>query len=206
MRGHLLLGALFHDLGKPPTRSVGEDGRIHFYGHAEAGAELAERRLLALRFSADEVAWVTRVVRHHMRPLQLKGPAPLSRRAIHRFHRAAGEVAPELCLLSIGDNLAKGGVRTREEWPLFLPRVLELLDAWFNRHQELVAPPRLLDGDDVVALAGRPAGAWVGKALRDLVEAQAVGRVADRDTAQRFVRRWARMHPPQPPPLPEGAE
>ena len=208
VRGHLLLGALFHDLGKPPTRSVGEDGRIHFYGHAEAGVRLAERRLLALRFSADEVAWVTRVVRHHMRPLQLKGAEPLSRRAIHRFHRAAGEVAPELCLLSIGDNLAKGGVRTRAEWPLFLPRVLELLDAYFHRHEELVAPPRLLDGDDVVALARRPAGAWVGKALRDLTEAQAVGRVADRATAERFVRRWTRMHPPQPPEgasLPEGA-
>ena len=202
VRGHLLLAALFHDLGKPRTRSVGEDGRIHFYGHAEAGARLAEERLLALRFALEEVAWVTRLVRHHMRPLQLKGPEPLSRRAIHRYHRAAGEVAPELCLLSIGDNLAKGGARTRSEWPLFLPRVIELLDAYFHRHDELVAPPRLLSGDEVVALAGRPPGAWVGQALRDLTEAQAVGRVADREAAERWVRRWTRTHPSEAGPGP----
>jgi putative nucleotidyltransferase with HDIG domain len=193
-RGHLLLAALFHDLGKPPTRSVGHDGRIHFYGHARVGAQLAEARLAALRFAADEVQWVARVVRHHMRPLQLKGGAPLSRRAIHRYHRAAGNVAPEVCLHSIGDNLAKGGIRTGSEWPLFLPRVVELLDAFFNRHDELVAPPRLLSGDEVMALGGRPAGPWVGEALRDLTEAQAVGRVDTRERAERFVRRWARAH------------
>src|SRR5581483_11873652 len=106
--GHLLLTALLHDLGKPPTRSVGEDGRIHFYGHEAAGARLAEERLLALRFAQAEVQWVVKAVRHHMRPLQLQRGEPLSARTIHRFHRAAGEVAPEICLLSLADNLAKG--------------------------------------------------------------------------------------------------
>jgi putative nucleotidyltransferase with HDIG domain len=189
-RGHLLLAALLHDLGKPATRSVGEDGRIHFYGHEQVGARLAGERLVALKLGHAEAQWVAGVARHHMRPLQLRRAQPLSRRAIHRFHRAVGELGPEVCLLSLADNLAKGGVRTHEEWPSFLPRVLELLDAYFFRHQELVAPPRLLAGDELVALAEGPAGPWVGEALVALAEAQATGQVTSREQAESFAQRW----------------
>jgi putative nucleotidyltransferase with HDIG domain len=189
-RGHLLLAALFHDLGKPATRSVGADGRIHFYGHEVSGAQLAEARLLSLKLAQAEVQWVARMVRHHMRPLQLRSHQPLSARAIHRFHRAAAEVAPEVCLLSLADNLAKGGVRTHEEWPSFLPRVAELLDAYFFRHQQVVAPPRLLDGGELMRTAGLAAGPWVGEALAALAEAQAAGDVGSRDAAEAFARAW----------------
>jgi poly(A) polymerase len=194
-RGHLLLAALFHDLGKPATRSVGDDGRIHFYGHEIAGAELTADRLTALKLAQGEVQHVTRIVRHHMRPLMLRRPEPLPPRTLHRFHRAAGDVAPEVCLLSIGDNLAKGEQRTREEWPTFLPRVLELLEAFFFRHDEVVAPPRLVRGGELVAELGLPQGAWVSQALRALAEAQAAGDVSTRDEALAFARNWLRRQP-----------
>jgi poly(A) polymerase/tRNA nucleotidyltransferase (CCA-adding enzyme) len=194
LRGHLLLAALFHDLGKPATHSVGADGRIHFYGHEVVGAELTAERLLALKLAQSEVQWVARMVRHHMRPLQLRGSNPLSPRALHRFHRATAEIAPEVCLLSLADNLAKGGVRTHQEWPTFLPRVVELLDAYFFRHAELVAPPRLIDGRDLLAAAGTPPGPWVGETLAALAEAQATGEVASREAALSFALRWLADH------------
>src|SRR6266851_10400976 len=37
----LVFSVLFHDIGKPPTASVDENGRIRFNGHARVGAELA---------------------------------------------------------------------------------------------------------------------------------------------------------------------
>jgi putative nucleotidyltransferase with HDIG domain len=189
-RGHLLLGALFHDLGKPATRSVGADGRIHFYGHEQVSARLATERLTALRFAQTEVQQVSRIARHHMRPLQLQRPAPLQPRTIHRFHRATGDVAPEVCLVSLADNLAKGEGRARGNWPDFVARVAELLDAFFFRHDELVAPPPLLRGGELVEELGAPPGRWTGELMRTLTEAQVGGEVRTRDEALALARNW----------------
>jgi putative nucleotidyltransferase with HDIG domain len=198
-RGHLLLAALFHDLGKPLTKSVGEDGRIHFYGHEEVGAGLAAERLAALRFAQAEVLQVSRIVRHHMRPLQLQRATALPRRSLHRYHRATGDVAPEVCLLSLGDNLAKGAERAHGHWPDFVARVAELLDAFFFRHDEVVAPPPLLRGGDLVAELGASPGPWTGELLRALAEAQAAGEVRTHEEAAALARAWWQEHRPQEP-------
>lgn len=47
----LRLVGLLHDLGKPLTRSVGKDGRIHFYGHENYSAEIAKEVLKRLKIS-----------------------------------------------------------------------------------------------------------------------------------------------------------
>ncbi|HEV8241774.1 MAG TPA: HD domain-containing protein [Thermoanaerobaculia bacterium] len=193
-RGLLLLAALFHDLGKPRAQSVGEDGRIHFYGHEQAGARLAADRLDALRFAQAEVQQVSAIVRHHMRPLQLQRPAPLSPRSLHRYHRATGEVGPEVCLLSLADNLAKGAERTHGAWPVFLARVGELLDAFFFRHDELVAPPPLLRGGELAAELGVAPGPWTGELLRALAESQATGEVRTREEALATACAWWQEH------------
>lgn len=59
------LAALFHDIGKPRTRSEDENG-IHFYGHDQLGAEMTEQILKRLRFSNDEIARTALLVRWHM--------------------------------------------------------------------------------------------------------------------------------------------
>jgi len=199
-RGHLLLAALFHDLGKPRTRSVGEDGRIHFYGHEQTGARLAAERLGALRFAQVEVGQVAAIVRHHMRPLQLQRATPLSLRSLHRYHHATGDVAPEVCLLSLADNLAKGAERTHGHWPDFVARVAELLDAFFSRHAEVVAPAPLLRGAELMAELQAPAGPWIGELLRALAEAQAAGEVRTREEAAALAHSWWAEHRPQGEP------
>lgn len=189
-RGLLLLAALLHDAGKATTRSLGEDGRIHFYRHEEAGAAMAEARLQALRFAQAEVQHVAGIVRHHMRPLALNRPQPLSDRSLHRFHRATGDVAPEVCLLALADNLAKGEGRAHGDWPGFVARVGELLEAFFERHGEVVSPTPLLRGGELVRELGMVVGPAIGELLRALVEAQAAGEVRDRAEALVFAHRW----------------
>ena len=41
--------ALLHDIGKPEVFSLDENGQGHFRGHAQAGAQLADRILRELR-------------------------------------------------------------------------------------------------------------------------------------------------------------
>lgn len=62
----LMLSALLHDIGKIKTRSVGEDGRVHFYRH-ELETRLVESILRRLKYSNDVIADVVFLIKNHMR-------------------------------------------------------------------------------------------------------------------------------------------
>jgi poly(A) polymerase len=62
------LAALLHDVGKPATKSVDEDGTIHFYEHDRVGAQIARDWLRTLRYSNETIERITTLVRLHMRP------------------------------------------------------------------------------------------------------------------------------------------
>jgi len=71
---------LLHDIAKPVTQSVGEVGRIHFYGHEKIGADMAHNILQRLRFPNVEIEAIVQTVRYHM---QFKD-APKMRKATLR--------------------------------------------------------------------------------------------------------------------------
>ena len=60
----LALGALLHDVGKPPVFRVAD--RIRFDGHVEKGVEMSRAILTRLRFSRDDTSQVESLVAHHM--------------------------------------------------------------------------------------------------------------------------------------------
>ena len=62
---HLRLAMLLHDVGKPATFSMGEDGQGHFYGHAKESVRLAEEILRRLRFSNALRERVVTLIRYH---------------------------------------------------------------------------------------------------------------------------------------------
>src|SRR5688572_27231451 len=51
----VMLGALFHDIGKPRTRSVEPDGRVRFFGHEDVGASMTVAILRRIKFSNDVI-------------------------------------------------------------------------------------------------------------------------------------------------------
>jgi poly(A) polymerase len=62
----LALSALLHDVGKPRTYAVKEDGKITFYEHAPLGARMARDIMKRLRFSNDEIEDVANCIDNHM--------------------------------------------------------------------------------------------------------------------------------------------
>ena len=66
--------AVFHDVGKPHTLTVDEDGRRHFYLHETVGEEMARARMKHLRFSHDEADAIALIVKQHMRPMDCGAP------------------------------------------------------------------------------------------------------------------------------------
>ena len=110
LTGVIFLGALFHDSGKRSTRKEDGEGRVRFFGHEQAGVELAIHRARALRLSNAEIDRLAIIVRQHMRPLLLAhSEEGISRRAVYRFFRDCGPAGVEICLLALADTLATYG-------------------------------------------------------------------------------------------------
>lgn len=189
----LQLAALLHDCAKPVTRTAGADGRIHFYGHEQAGAEMAAARARALRMSAADVSLVRTIVRLHMRPNAMARAMahtgePPTPRALHRFFRDAGASAPLLAIFAMADCLGKRGDNT-EPADCAPSRAIaaQLLERYFERYQPSAAPPALLTGRDVINLGVKP-GPRIGAILEAVREAQMTGEIDTRDAAIALAR------------------
>ena len=61
----LRLTALLHDIGKPDSKKVGEDGFDHFHGHEKVGAIIAEKILRQLDYRDEFIKKVVKLIEYH---------------------------------------------------------------------------------------------------------------------------------------------
>lgn len=59
------LAILYHDVGKPLVRTIGENGSVRFYGHEKESARLAQEDLSRLIFPGKLVKDVVKLVEEH---------------------------------------------------------------------------------------------------------------------------------------------
>ena len=186
----LRLGALFHDVGKAQTQTIEEDGRIRFLGHEKAGADLTGQVLRRLSLSNEAIARVKKIVAGHMRPLHLANSGgKLSRRAVYRYFRETAVSGINIALLSLADHLATyEGTGPDAQWQALLQVVSDLCHHYFERHEETVAPPPLVDGRMLMDALTLQPGPEVGRLLRLIQEAQAAGELETAVAAIEFAR------------------
>jgi poly(A) polymerase len=171
----LAMAMLLHDTGKPETFVRAQD-RIRFDRHDEVGAEIARRVMERLRFSRRDTDRVVSLVRRHM----IFKDVPQMREA-RRRRLFADETFPELLQLHQADCLASHGDLSTYEW--IRRRLAELAE-------EPQVPPRLITGEDVLAL-GLPPGPRIGAILQAVEDARLEGEVRTRDEALALARRLA---------------
>lgn len=188
----LKLAAVLHDIAKPQTRSVGDDGRVRFLGHARAGACKATSILTRLRFSAREIGAVRTMVQHHLRPVQMSQQGMPSARAIYRFFRDTGEAGTVgagigTLYLSLADHLAtRGPMLDAEGWREHAAVVSYTL-AKRAEERARPRPAKLVDGHDLMDAFGLRPGPRLGALLEAVREARAAGEVASRRDALEMV-------------------
>lgn len=183
----LKLAALLHDIAKPETRTIEDNGRMRFFGHAQAGALKAAAAARRLRLSGAEVRQVEAMVKEHLRPLQIARDGPPSRRALYRYFRDTGEAAIDVLFLSLADHLATVGPRLDwDDWRAHLD-VVGFILAW-RFQEEATAPARLVTGHDLMDALGLSPGPLVGRLLEAVQEAQAAGEVTTREQALALAR------------------
>ena len=190
----LRLAALLHDTGKWATRSVGDDGRVHFYGHPKPSADAALDALKRLRFSNSVANAVAELCLNHLRPLALIKTAP-RKTAIRRLIHSMGDLLPLLLALAYADKNAAKGKDRDENLQDLKSLSKEVMDTAFLEGPELRHLPKLLDGLQAMAVLGlKKPGPDLGRALDALLERQVEGSITDRPAAEAFLKDWAKKN------------
>jgi putative nucleotidyltransferase with HDIG domain len=190
----LFLSAIYHDIAKPQSKKKDEEGRLRFWDHDQQGAEMAAKRARALALSNDEIQRLETIIRYHMRILFLTNrllydQKPPSRRAVYRFFRDTGDSGVDVCLLALADLRATHEqTLPHETWAACLDVVRTLLENWYEKPTESVAPPPLVDGNDLMHELGLSPGKQIGELIETIREAQAMGKVTTREEALELAR------------------
>jgi poly(A) polymerase len=187
------LAALFHDVGKPKTRSFASGG-VSFHHHEVVGARMTEERLRALRYPNDVVDAVVKLVYLHLRIHTYA--MGWTDKAVRRYVRDAGDQLEDLNHLQRCDcttrnkDRARGLARRMDE--------LEARIAELREQEELDAIRPPLNGRQVMEFLGVPPGRVVGEALDLLLEARLdVGPIDEPDAYARLDA-WARARGIEP--------
>lgn len=155
------LAALFHDVAKPRTREVYDQGAT-FYGHDKMGALLAEQALTRLKYSNEVIDKVTRLVSAHM------FQAPETERGLRRLIRKVGEDQIFTLLdLRRADIVAQGKGGTSADVDEFERIIREEM----AKKPPLSTRDLVIDGKDVMQEFSLTPGPLVGKVLNHLLEA-----------------------------------
>jgi poly(A) polymerase len=165
---------LLHDVGKAITRTEDENG-VHFYGHVKRGEEIADDIMRRLRFSRAHRETVLNLIHYHMVFMNVQKMRP---GRLKRFLRMPDfDLHLELHRL---DCLASHGMLDNYE---FCRDQLQRLAA------EDLNPPRLLNGNDLIALGFIP-GKIIGQILQALENEQLEGRISTQEDAKKYVQKY----------------
>jgi poly(A) polymerase len=160
------LAALFHDVGKPKTRSFAKGAGVSFHHHEVVGARMTRDRMQALRYSNEDIELVANLVFLHLRFHTYR--LGWTDSAVRRFVRDAGDQLDELIELTRCDCTTRNERKART-----LTRRMDELEeriAELREQEELASIRPDLDGTDVMARLGVPPGPVVGEALKFLLE------------------------------------
>ena len=153
--------ALLHDVGKIPTFTQDETGRGHFYGHAKAGAEMANAILHRLKAPTALREQVALLIEKHMTRLE-----PEKKNLRRWLGRLGWETIDRLLLLQEADMGSKGTGKP-EEMEQF-PKIRELLKEIKAENACLSLKDLAVNGHDLMALGFT--GKAIGETLNALLE------------------------------------
>jgi len=157
--------ALFHDLGKPVVKKIGEDGIPTFFNHEIESAKIAEKIMKRYRFPKNKMKKILHLVRHHMFHFTPEWSDAAVRRFIHKVELDSLE---DLYLLRQADIVGmyretdKNKFNNLKELKLRVGKILEEENAFTIKDLAV-------NGKDLMEI-GVPGGPKIGIILESLLE------------------------------------
>lgn len=179
------MGALMHDIGKPPTRAFGPDG-VSFHHHEVVGRDIAVRRLRALKYSSEFVNDVAQLVYLHLRFHTYS--LGWTDAAVRRYVRDAGDLLEKLNTLVRADSTTRNKAkaqRLQDRMDELEARIAELAE-----HEELNRLRPEVDGFDIMALYDLTPSRTVGQAIAHMLEFRITDGMVGREAAYEELIAW----------------
>lgn len=159
----LRLAMLFHDVGKPETLTVDEEGISHFYGHPEVGMEMTRQIMRRLKFDNDTLYKVTKLVRNHDYDIS---PTPKGmRRAVYKIGE---DIMPMLFPVKQADMDAQSDYK-REEKQQLLDELIKVYGKVLEEKDCVSLKTLAVTGSDLIAAGIKP-GKEIGEILNRLLQ------------------------------------
>ncbi len=160
----LRLAALFHDMGKPATKTTDENGIDHFKKHPYVGAKMAKDVMHRLKFDNDTISKVSRFVEFHDWTIEANP------KYIRRYINHIGEDCfPEIFEINEADRIAQSDYKKEQK----IAQLNELREAYEEvvRNKDCVSLKTLaVSGKDLIELGIKP-GPEIGAILERLLAA-----------------------------------
>ena len=160
----LRLAMLLHDIGKPQTMVIDEEGISHNQGHSELGETMARDILRRLRYDNDTITKVTRLIGVH--DLRMEPTGKAVRRVMNRI---GAEYFPMLFQVWEADLAAQSDY-CREMKLQRIREIQALYQEIVARDEAVSLKDLAITGKDLIALGEKP-GKGLGDILNRLLEA-----------------------------------
>jgi len=163
----LKLAGLLHDIAKPVTKNeIIENGIEYstFYNHEVVGAGITKKIMKRLRFSNDDIEYVTRLVRHHM----FYYTDEWTDSAVRRFMRNVGlDLLDDLFILREADRIGSG---KRQPGSVSIEKLKARIQKIIEEENAISLKDIKVNGHDIMNELGISPGPMVGKILNSLLQ------------------------------------
>lgn len=159
----LRLGMLFHDIGKPQTLTVDEEGITHNKGHAIVGEKMTKQILRRLKFDNDTIYKVSKIVLYHDQEIALT-PSGVRRAA----NRMGEDIFPMLFAVRSADIRAQSDYKRQEKFRK-AKSIQELYEEICRKKECLSLKDLAVTGNDLITL-GIPPGKKIGICLQEMLD------------------------------------
>jgi len=183
-RLRLRLAALFHDTGKPATRTYSEKG-VLFHLHETVGADLTRHRLQELGFPQTLTEDVTRLVAMHTRANSYS--SQWRDAAVRRLAKDAGHTLADLLLLARADTTARDPGLARS-----IATRMDQLETRLGASPHTTPHRPVLNGHEVMQCLQLGPGPLVGEAMRFLLAHDAELQQLEKKEVQKKLIAWHR--------------
>lgn len=158
----LRLSALLHDVAKPVSKRTDANGRDHFVGHPQVGAEISREIMHRLKLDNDTIERVSKLVRYHD-----DRPASTMRNVRRMINRVGDRYMEDLILLKYADVRGQSDYKKEEKYNQV--RELEKTYRKIKERGDCTDVSSLcISGKDIIELGFEP-GPQIGEILKALL-------------------------------------
>jgi tRNA nucleotidyltransferase (CCA-adding enzyme) len=185
----LRLTMLLHDIAKPVTKSVDEEGVCHFYGHCEEGVVMAKEIFRRLKFDRSTMDRACNLIKYHDERF------PATPKSIRRaINKVGAEDFPLLMEVRMADTLAQS-LYYRDEKVKLIEDTKALYQEIMDSHECVTLKDLAVNGKDLIG-AGISPGKQLGEVLNAMLmevldnpEHNTRKYLMDPDNLERFMNR-----------------